>query len=92
MSALFKFAEAANLACVKLSFESRLTASFSSSEKPGKPRLMIDTPNSSKYLASLVLSEYVKKTVGVFSPSIRVSSQTKTCLGSFDGSVFLKRL
>ena len=92
MSALVKPAEAASFACVKLSLESRLTASFSSSEKPGKPMLMIDTPSSSIDLASLTLSEYVRKTVGVFSPSIRVSSQMKTCLGSFDGRVFLKRL
>ena len=92
MSSFSVRAEAANLACVKVSLESRLIVSFSSSEKPGKPMLMIDTPNSSMYLASLTRSEYVKKTVGVFSLSIRVSSQMKTLFGRFDGRVFLNRL
>ena len=92
MSSLVMRAEAANLACVNVSLDTRRTASLSSSEKPGKPMLMIETPSSSMYLASLTLSEYVRKTVGVFSPSINVSSQMATCLGNFDGSVFLKRL
>jgi hypothetical protein len=56
-SAISVRAEAAKLACVKLSLESRLTASFSFSEKPGKPMFIIDTPNSSSALASLTLSE-----------------------------------
>ena len=63
-----------------------LTIPNSIAEIAGNPAAIFAVPISSKNVAILIFSSNVRKTPGVCSPSLNVSSQMDTFRGRSDGS------